>query len=138
MKDGDQERQIGQFPAEVPENPLKIYARRYLDLAAQISLFAERLPKLAEREIDQTMSSLREQVSEPAAVGDLPALREKVAKLQEKADKRKEEVAAQRAQAKEEARANREKVVVRAEEIAGAGFFPHPMETVRTGTAGFA
>lgn len=119
VKDGDQERQIGQFPAEVPENPLKIYARRYLDLAAQISLFAERLPKLAEREIDQTMSSLREQVSEPAAVGDLPALREKVAKLQEKADKRKEEVAAERAQAKEEARANREKVVVRAEEIAG-------------------
>ena len=118
VKDGEEERQIGQFPAEVPENPLNIYVRRYLDLAAQISLFAERLPKLAEREIDQTMKSLREQVSEPAAVGDLPALREKVAQLQEKADKRKEEAAAQRAEAKEEARKNREKVVARAEEIA--------------------
>ncbi|WP_288766124.1 DUF349 domain-containing protein [uncultured Varibaculum sp.] len=118
VKDGEEERQIGQFPAEVPENPLNIYVRRYLDLAAQISLFAERLPKLAEREIDQTMKSLREQVSEPAAVGDLPALREKVARLQEKADKRKEEAAAQRAEAKEEARKNREKVVLRAEEIA--------------------
>ena len=64
------------------------------------------------------MKSLREQVSEPAAVGDLPALREKVAKLQEKADKRKEEAAQQRAEAKEEARKNREQVVVRAEEIA--------------------
>ena len=118
VKDGEAERQIGQFPAEVPENPLNIYVRRYLDIAAQISLFAERLPRLAEREIDQTMKSLREQVSEPAAVGDLPALREKVAKLQEKADKRKEEAAQQRAEAKEEARKNREQVVVRAEEIA--------------------
>ena len=79
VKDGEAERQIGQFPAEVPENPLNIYVRRYLDIAAQISLFAERLPRLAEREIDQTMKSLREQVSEPAAVGDLPALRVKIA-----------------------------------------------------------
>lgn len=118
VKDGEAERQIGQFPAEVPENPLNIYVRRYLDIAAQISLFAERLPRLAEREIDQTMKSLREQVREPAAVGDLPALREKVAQLQEKADKRKEEAARQRAEAKEEARKSREQVVVRAEEIA--------------------
>ena len=118
VKDGETERQIGQFPAEVPANPLNIYVRRYLDIAAQVALFAERLPKLAEREIDQTMQSLREQVREPAAVGDLPVLREKVAQLQEKADKRKEEAAAQRAEAKEEARKNREKVVVRAEEIA--------------------
>ena len=118
VKDGEAERQIGQFPAEVPENPLNIYVRRYLDIAAQISLFAERLPRLAEREIDQTMRSLREQVREPAAVGDLPALREKVAQLQEKADKRKEEAARQRAEAKEEARKSREQVVVRAEEIA--------------------
>lgn len=118
VKDGETERQIGQFPAEVPENPLNIYVRRYLDIAAQISLFAERLPRLAEREIDQTMKSLREQVREPAAVGDLPALREKVAQLQEKADKRKEEAAQQRAEAKEEARKSREQVVVRAEEIA--------------------
>lgn len=118
VKDGEAERQIGQFPAEVPENPLNIYVRRYLDIAAQISLFAERLPRLAEREIDQTMKSLREQVREPAAVGDLPALREKVAQLQEKADKRKEEASRQRAEAKEEARKSREQVVVRAEEIA--------------------
>lgn len=118
VKDGEAERQIGQFPAEVPDNPLSIYVRRYLDIAAQISLFAERLPRLAEREIDQTMKSLREQVREPAAVGDLPALREKVAQLQEKADKRKEEAARQRAEAKEEARKSREQVVVRAEEIA--------------------
>ena len=118
VKDGEAERQIGQFPAEVPENPLNIYVRRYLDIAAQISLFAERLPRLAEREIDQTMKSLREQVREPAAVGDLPALREKVAQLQEKADKRKEEAARQRAEAKEDARKSREQVVVRAEEIA--------------------
>ena len=118
VKDGEEERQIGQFPAEIPDNPLNIYVRRYLDIAAQVSLFAERLPNLAEREIDQTMKSLREQVSEPAAVGDLPALREKVARLQEQADRRKEEAAEQRAQAKEESREEREKVVTRAEEIA--------------------
>ena len=118
VKDGEEERQIGQFPAEIPDNPLNIYVRRYLDIAAQVSLFAERLPNLAEREIDQTMKSLREQVSEPAAVGDLPALREKVARLQEQADRRKEEAAEQRAQAKEESREKREKVVTRAEEIA--------------------
>ncbi|MFR9287058.1 hypothetical protein [Varibaculum cambriense] len=44
VKDGEAERQIGQFPAEVPDNPLNIYVRRYLDIAAQVSLFAERLP----------------------------------------------------------------------------------------------
>ncbi|WP_245792859.1 DUF349 domain-containing protein [Boudabousia marimammalium] len=118
VQDGETERQVGQYPDGVPENGLDLYVRRYLDLFAQVKLFADRLPHLAPKEIDQTLVSLREGVKEPNAVGDLPALRARVEALAETAEQRKEEARKARAEAKEKALKLRTEIVEAAEEIA--------------------
>lgn len=118
VKDGNTERQIGNFPAEIPTEPLQIFIRRYLDLAAQVDLFSARLDKLTASEIQTTLKSLSEQVKEPAAIGDLPSLRERVEKLHAVAEERIAAYQEQRKLAKEQAVKDRTAVVEEAEEIA--------------------
>ena len=119
VKDGDSERQIGQYADGVPEDGLGLYVRRFLDLDATVKLFAERLPHLSPRDIDQTLASLREQVESPAAVGNLQALRERVEELAKDAEQRKQEAREARAAAKQEALVIRQRIVEHAEQLAG-------------------
>lgn len=119
VKDGDSERTVGQYPDGVPDDALEFYARRYLDLVAQVDLFAARLPQLNTKEIDSGLASLKEQVQEPAAVGDLQALRNRVEALADEGAERKTVLAKERVKAREAALANREAVVASAEQIAG-------------------
>ena len=79
VKDGDEERVIGGFPEGIPASPYALYERRYADLEATIKLFEDRLGTLSPRDIDQTLATLREQVASPNVIGDIPALRERVA-----------------------------------------------------------
>lgn len=117
VKDGETERLIGGYPDGVPEDPFALYQRRFADLEATVKLFEDRLPSLAPREIDQTVKTLREAVVEPAAIGDLPALRARVEAVAARAEERKEAAREERRLAKEAALANRTSVVERAEEI---------------------
>jgi len=73
---------------------MAFYVRRYLDLKATIDLFATRLPQLSVREIDSTLSSISESLTEPAAVGDLEGLRARFAALKTVAAERREAVSA--------------------------------------------
>lgn len=118
VKDGDTERQIGNFPGEVPAEPLQIFIRRYLDLIAQVNLFAARLEKLSGSEIQSTLKSLSEQVQEPAAIGDLAALRKRVEDLHTAAEQRIAEFVKQREAAREQAVKDRTAIVEEAEAIA--------------------
>ncbi|HAK71243.1 MAG TPA: DUF349 domain-containing protein, partial [Bifidobacterium sp.] len=43
VKDGEGEREVGQFPDASKEEALALYARRYLDLKEKLDLFANRL-----------------------------------------------------------------------------------------------
>ena len=43
VKDGDDEREVGQLPKESAEGALHFFARRYLDLKAKIDRFGQRL-----------------------------------------------------------------------------------------------
>ncbi|MDY2941526.1 MAG: DUF349 domain-containing protein [Varibaculum sp.] len=117
VRDGETERRIGQLATELPEEPLQLYVRRYLDLKASVDLLKTRMPHLNSKQIDQNLASLRQQLSEPAAIGDLPALRAQLEQLEAAGEKRKEELVIERAQAKEAAQEAREKVVARAEQI---------------------
>lgn len=119
VKDGESERQIGQFPAEIPASPLEIYARRYLDLVAQVNLFSARMSHLGAKEIDSTIESLREQLKEPPVVGDLARLRQRVEDLATQAEEVKVQVSQARKEAKAQATKQREELVAKAEEIAG-------------------
>ena len=118
VQDGGAEREVGQFPDAPIAEAMAFYVRRYLDLKATIDLFATRLPQLSVREIDSTLSSISESLTEPAAVGDLEGLRARFAALKTVAAERREAVAAERAAAKEQALKERTAIVERAEAIA--------------------
>lgn len=118
VDDGGTERMVGGYPEEVPEDPFALYVRRYLDLEATVNLFAARLPGLGARDIDATLKILRDQLVEPNAVGNLPALRSRVEELASSAEQRKLEIRAERAAAKEEALTIRSGLVEEAEAIA--------------------
>ena len=118
VQDGGAEREVGQFPDAPIAEAMAFYVRRYLDLKATIDLFATRLPQLSVREIDSTLSSIAESLTEPAAVGDLEGLRARFAALKTVAAERREAVSAERAAAKEQALKERTAIVERAEAIA--------------------
>ena len=43
VKEGEEEREVGQFPDASADEALALYARRYLDLKAKLDVFANRL-----------------------------------------------------------------------------------------------
>ncbi|MDO5721196.1 MAG: DUF349 domain-containing protein [Actinomycetaceae bacterium] len=118
VREAGGERLVGSYPDEVPSDPLALYTRRFLDLEATVNLFEMRLPTLSPRDIDQGLKTLDESMVEPAVVGDIDGLRERVAQLHERGKARKEESKAERAAAKEQALAERTAVVEEAEAIA--------------------
>ncbi|ROS74572.1 DUF349 domain-containing protein [Cellulomonas sp. PhB143] len=114
------ERSVGQFPGVGADEAMALYVRRYLDLHAKVALFEARLAStdLTVKEIDATLAKLQEETAEPAAVGDLDALREQVERLSATAAGRREQIAAERAAAKAAAVASRTQIVEAAERIA--------------------
>ncbi len=118
VKESTGERRVGSYPDGVPDNALDLYTRRFLDLEATINLFETRLPSLSAKDIEATLVTLEESVKEPAAVGDLDALRARVAKLRVLGDERKESARAERQAARAQALAERTRVVERAEALA--------------------
>ena len=71
VKDGEGEREVGQFPDASKEEALALYARRYLDLKAKLDLFANRLRSnnVKSHEIDETIKHL-EKVKEMLTKSD--------------------------------------------------------------------
>lgn len=120
VTDGESERLIGSYPEGAPDNPFELYERRYSDLEATIRLFEDRLPHLGARDIDQTVATLREAVAEPAAIGDLPALRERVDKAAQAGEERKVQAKAERQAAREQAIADRSKSSTRTNRAYGS------------------
>jgi hypothetical protein len=120
VRDSAGERIVGQFPGVTTEEALALYVRRYLDLAAKVGLFEARLDSadLSVREIDQTLQKLGEETAEPAAVGDLDALRARVETLRGRSAERRAALEEARSAAKAEAVAARTSIVEAAEKIA--------------------
>ena len=58
-KDGEGEREVGQFPDASKEEALALYARRYLDLTAKLDLFANRLKSSNVKNREDTTSPSR-------------------------------------------------------------------------------
>ena len=119
VREGDSERAVGQYPDGTPEEALAYFVRKFDDLAGQIHLAEQRINTgSAGIDISQSVASLTALVAEPAAVGDLQSLRDRVTKLQNRAEeyaqKQREERAALKAKALEE----REAIVAEAEQIA--------------------
>lgn len=80
--DGGAERKVGQVPGAEGDAALSIYVIRFEDLAAQVRLLEQRIKSGADAgSIEKSFSKLQSDLVEPAAVGDLSSLRERLAKL---------------------------------------------------------
>ncbi|HZK05651.1 MAG TPA: DUF349 domain-containing protein [Actinomycetaceae bacterium] len=111
------ERVVGQFPGATETEALTFYVRRFVDLAAQVRLFEARIPLLSSRDLQNSLTSLREQVKEPQAVGDLDGLRQRIEHLEERVQQRRAEIQEEREAARAEALTLREEIVSLAEAI---------------------
>jgi hypothetical protein len=114
------ERQIGSWQAGDPVAGLAHYERRYEDLATEVELLEQRLASGA-GDPAGTLShaaTLRESLPTVAVIGDLGALERRLAKLGESAQAKVEEVAVERAHARAEAVAAKERLVAEAEQLA--------------------
>lgn len=118
VQDGEEEREVGQYPDQIPSDPFALYVRRYLDLEATINLFEARLPTLPAKDIDATLKTLNEQLVAPAVVGDIPLLRSRMEQLAVASESRREELRQERRVQREAALATRTTIVERAEAIA--------------------
>lgn len=120
VRDGDDEREVGQVPGATAEDAMALYVRRFLDLQAKVTLFEARLSAtdLSVKEIDSTIGKLSEELAAPAAVGDLVGLRTRLEGLEGVAAERRAAAEAERAAARQTALEARTQIVEQAEEIA--------------------
>ena len=120
VKDGEGEREVGQFPDASKEEALALYARRYLDLKAKLDLFANKLKanNVKSREIDETIKALSAETEQPAVVGDLAALKAQFEALKEEGAAKKTALTEARKAAIAKAREERTAIVEKAEALA--------------------
>ncbi|UBH05970.1 DNA repair ATPase [Leucobacter sp. Psy1] len=119
VREGETERAVGEFPDGTPEEALAYFTRKYADLEGQVTLLEQRISRgTAPADVSDTVAKLQAQLIEPAAVGDLASLRDRVAKLSGRAEELTEKQRAEREAAKQEAAAQREAIVIEAERLA--------------------
>ena len=118
---GDEEREVGSYPGATPDEALQYFARKYDELAASAELLEARLanPDVSAKEVADGLTTLREHVESTGVVGDIPALQAAVERVAAGLDAKRAQEAEQRAAARAEATAQREAIVVEAEQIAG-------------------
>ncbi len=81
--EGSNERRVGQVPGMDADAALAIYVLRFEDLAAQVRLLEQRIKSGADAvSIEKSFTKLEADLLEPAAVGDIASLRERLAKVQ--------------------------------------------------------
>jgi hypothetical protein len=120
VRTSDGERVVGSWQAGDAEAGLAYYVRRYEDLETEVTLLEQRLASGAgDPQATRTHAAeLHEQLPTASAVGDLASLDARLTALVGKASERADANAAARAQAKADAVAAKEKLVVEAEQIA--------------------
>lgn len=119
VREGDTEREVGQFPDGTAEEALAYYERKYADLAGVVTLLEARVARgTASGDVAERVAKMQEQLVAPAAVGDLASLRARVEKLGGKANELTEKQQAEREAAKQQAIEQRETIVAEAERLA--------------------
>ena len=119
VREGEGERVVGSFPDGTPEEALAYFTRKFADLEGQVTLLEARIARgTADASAADTVAKLAEALVEPAAVGDIAALRSRVEKLSSRTAELSEKQSAEREAARKEALAKREAIVVEAERLA--------------------
>lgn len=120
VRTADGERSVGSFEAGTPEEALEFFTKRFDELEGKVHLLEQRVAsgRLAPEEAASSVKSLREQVVDAHAVGDLVSLAARLDALGpviavQRAARREE-----RAQKAAESKAEKEKLVAEAEKLA--------------------
>jgi len=131
VRTADGERVVGQYPGASLEDALAYFVRKFDDLAAQVSLFEQRIAagQVSAAETEAGVTRLATAIAEAHAVGDLDALAARVTALQPLADARRAEADAARAAARAESLNRRIALVDEAEAIAATDVERIPWKT---------
>lgn len=121
VTDGGVERKVGQYTAGDATAALAFYTTRFADLEAQVRILEQRLKSGVDaKSLKKAFDALTAELVEPNVVGDIDALRKRVAAVAPKI----EESAAAKAEENKEAIAEaikaREELVAKAEALAAA------------------
>ncbi|MCH3974284.1 MAG: DUF349 domain-containing protein [Bifidobacterium tibiigranuli] len=119
VREGESEREVGQFPGATNEEALSLYAHRFLDLKAKLEVFAARLEaaNIKPKEINDSLKSLGEEVAQPAVVGDIASLQARYEELKNAGEAKKETLAKAHQEAVAKAVAERTAIVEKAEAL---------------------
>ncbi|WP_243227894.1 DUF349 domain-containing protein [Microbacterium sp. CIAB417] len=120
VREGANWRVVGQYPDGTPDEALAYFVRKYTDLASEVTLLEVRHRRggASASDLRHTANTLREKVTDAAAVGDLEALRARLdALVASLAEATAHEAEAAKA-AVDEALAQRTVLVERAEALA--------------------
>lgn len=112
-------RAVGSFPDGSPEEALAYFEKKYADLESLVSLAEQRLKASAPvRDIRAQIESLKKDLVEPAAVGNLELLRSRVAGVEAELGPLEEKQKAEQGKALQEARDYRSSLVQEIEALA--------------------
>jgi len=116
----DGERPVGQMPDATPEEALAFFTRRYADLVFEVELLERRVRAgaLSPDEATGSVRKVHDSVHGAQAVGDLAGLEARLAGLNAIIDEQRVARRAERARRQEDARADKERIVVAAERLA--------------------
>ena len=122
VRTADGERSVGQYAEGTPEEALKFFTDRYDALAFEVDLLEQRIKSgaLAPDEAGGSVKTVRGQVVDAHAVGDLDALVARLDALGTVIEAQREERKAERAAKVAESRQRKEGIVTEAEKLAAS------------------
>jgi hypothetical protein len=120
VKTGDGERAVGSYPAGTPEEALQFFTERFDALSFEVQLLEQRVNsgKLSPEEAAESIKTVRAQVTDANAVGDLAALSARLDALGPVLAAQREARRAEKAEKAAEAKTAKEQIVTEAEKIA--------------------
>lgn len=133
VRTADGERSVGQYPEGSPEEALAFYTERYAALAFEVELLEQRVNSgvLSPEEATESVKTVRGQVVDANAVGDLTSLAGRLDALGPIIAKQRDARREERAQRSAESKAAKEELVVEAEKIAEGSDWRHGANKLR-------
>jgi hypothetical protein len=120
VRTADGERSVGQYPEGTQEEALKFFTERYAALAFEVELLEQRIKSgvLSPEEAVESVKTVRAQVTDANAVGDLDALTSRLEGITPIIEGQREARRLEKAQRAAESRVQKEKIVTEAERLA--------------------
>lgn len=129
----DGERSVGQYPEGSPDEALSFFTERFAALSFEVGLLEQRIRSgvLSPEEAVESVKTVRAQVSEANAVGDLVSLANQLGALAPVIASQREARKVEKAQKSAESKSLKEKIIAEAEQIAQGNDWRHGVNRLR-------